>query len=203
MNVQREILFRRYSQVYEAILKAVADGKQVSTEIASYLYSLKLIPAEDPSHVHPYLQILNGIGLFEKVKAYERNKYYYRHLSPIMDYYYLDAKYGISERDLHTRQARKVLEVKIPYYVEQFIMNLMSKALGFWPEKIIKKNQSGYCINGLQKAEDCYRSKMEEISDKSWRRRRRNWKDIPAEKYLSYLTLKTFQDALRNWKYGM
>lgn len=132
---------REYSHVYEAILKAVADGRQVSTEIASYLYSLKLIPVEDPSHVHPYLQILNGIGLLEKVKVYGRNKYYYRHLSPIMDYYYyLDAKYGISERDIHPQQARKVLEAKIPHYVEQFIMNLMSKTLGLWPEKIVEKN---------------------------------------------------------------
>lgn len=37
-------------------------------------------------------------------------------------------------------QARKVLEAKIPHYVEQFITNLMSKTLDLWPEKTVDKN---------------------------------------------------------------
>jgi hypothetical protein len=104
---------RTYSRTYDAILKAVADGKQISSEISSYLYSLKLIPAEDPSLIHPYLKILENIRLLEKVKIYGKNKYYYRHVSPVTDYYYyLDAKYGISEREIQPLQARKVLEEK-------------------------------------------------------------------------------------------
>jgi hypothetical protein len=132
---------REYSRTYDAILKAIADGKQISTEIASYLYALKIIPAEDPSLVHPFLKILQNIGLLEKIKIHEKNKYYYRHSSPIIDYYYyLDAKYAISEREIQHAQAKKVLETKLPHYVEQFIMNLLSKTLGLWPEKIIEKN---------------------------------------------------------------
>jgi hypothetical protein len=131
---------RQYSRIYDAILKAIANGKRISTEIASYLYSLRLIPAEDPSLVHPFLKILQNIGLIEKIKIYEKNKYYYRISSPIVDYYYyLDAKYGISEREIQFLQARKVLEIKMPHYVEQFIMNLLSKIFGLWPEKIIEK----------------------------------------------------------------
>jgi len=131
---------RQYSRIYDAILKAIANGKRISTEIASYLYSLRLIPAEDPSLVHPFLKILQNIGLIEKIKIYEKNKYYYRISSPIVDYYYyLDAKYGISEREIQFLQAKKVLEIKMPHYVEQFIMNLLSKIFGLWPEKIIEK----------------------------------------------------------------
>jgi hypothetical protein len=131
---------RQYSRIYDAILKAIANGKRISTEITSYLYSLRLIPAEDPSLVHPFLKILQNIGLIEKIKIYEKNKYYYRISSPIIDYYYyLDAKYGISEREIQFLQAKKVLEIKIPHYVEQFIMNLLSKIFGLWPEKIIEK----------------------------------------------------------------
>jgi len=131
---------RQYSRIYDAILKAIANGKRISTEIASYLYSLRLIPAEDPSLVHPFLKILQNIGLIEKIKIYEKNKYYYRISSPIVDYYYyLEAKYGISEREIQLLQAKKVLEIKIPHYVEQFIMNLLSKIFGLWPEKIIEK----------------------------------------------------------------
>jgi len=131
---------RMYSRVYDGILKAVADGKQVSTEIASQLYSLKLIPAQDPSLVHPYLRILEGIGLLEKVKLYGRNKYYYRHVSPVTDYYYyLDAKYGVSEREIQERQAEKVLAERIPHYAEQFVAKLLSKVMGLWHEKIVEK----------------------------------------------------------------
>jgi len=131
---------RTYSRVYEGILKAVADGKQVSTEIASQLYSFRLIPAQDPSLVHPYLRILEGIGILEKVKLYGRNKYYYRHASPVIDYYYyLDAKYGVGEREIQEEQAEKVLMERIPRYVEQFVAKLLSKAMGLWSEKIVEK----------------------------------------------------------------
>jgi AAA+ ATPase superfamily predicted ATPase len=132
---------RSYSRIYDAILKAVADGKMLSTEITSQLYSLKLIPAESPSFVHPYLKILEHIGLLEKVKIYGKNKYYYYHASPVTDYYYyLDAKYGISERDIQPSQARKVLELKIPHYVERFLSKLLSKIFGLWAEKIVERD---------------------------------------------------------------
>lgn len=132
---------RMYSRIYDCILKTVADGKQASTEIASQLHSSKLIPAQDPSLVHPYLKILEGIGILEKVKLYGRNKYYYRHNSPIIDYYYhLDAKYGVSEREMQENQAEKVLYERIPHYAEQFVAKLLSKAMGLWYEKIVEKN---------------------------------------------------------------
>lgn len=99
---------REYSRTYDAILKAIANGKQISTEITSYLYSLRIIPAQDSSLVHPFLKILQGIGLLEKIKIYKRNKYYYRHASPLTDYYYyLDAKYAISEREIQPIQIKK------------------------------------------------------------------------------------------------
>jgi hypothetical protein len=132
---------REYSRTYDAILKAIANGKQISTEITSYLYSLRAIPAQDPSLVHPFLKILQSVGLIEKIKIYDKNKFYYRHTSPLTNYYYyLDAKYAISERDSQQIQAKKVLELKFPQYVEQFMMNLLSKILGLWPEKIIEKD---------------------------------------------------------------
>ncbi|MEM2136811.1 MAG: hypothetical protein QXI93_02510 [Candidatus Methanomethylicia archaeon] len=132
---------REYSRIYDAILKAIANGKQISTEIASHLHSLKLIPKDDPSMIQPFLKILQNMGLIEKIKIYDKNKYYYRHSSPLIDYYYyLDAKYGISEREIQTTQARKTLETKLPRYIEQFIMNLTSKTPGLWPEKIVNKS---------------------------------------------------------------
>ncbi len=132
---------RTFSRIYEGILKAIADGKRVSTEIASQLYSYRLIPAQDPSLVHPYLKILEGVGILERVKLHRKNKYYYRHASPVTDYYYyLDAKYGISEREIREEQAEKVLRERIPFYVEQFLAKFLAKTMGLWDEKIVHRD---------------------------------------------------------------
>ncbi len=132
---------RTFSRIYEGILKAVADGKRVSTEIASQLYSYKLIPAQDPSLVHPYLRVLEGVGILERVKLHGRNKYYYRHASPVTDYYYyLDAKYGISERGMREEQAEKILRERIPFYIEQFLAKFLAKTMGLWDEKIAHRD---------------------------------------------------------------
>ena len=61
---------RELSAVYEGVLKAVADGKKVSGEIAQYLYSLRLIPYQNPSFVHPYLKSLFELGLLKKIKVF-------------------------------------------------------------------------------------------------------------------------------------
>ncbi|MHB9301691.1 ATP-binding protein [Thermofilum pendens] len=130
---------RFLSRVYEGVLKAVASGKSVSSEIAAYLYSNRLMAAQDPSLVHPYLRVLERIGILEKVKFYGKNRYMYRHVSPVVDlFFYMDAKYGISERELEEEQALRVLREKMPLYVEQFVAYLLSKSMGLWAEKIVE-----------------------------------------------------------------
>ena len=132
---------RGLSLVYEGILRSIADGKRHSGEIASQLYSHKIIPAENPSLIHPYLVILKDIGMLEKIKIFNKNKYYYYLISPIMDlYYYLDAKYGFSERMMPKNQLLKVLGEKLPIHVEQFMGNLLAKIFGFYREKIVGRD---------------------------------------------------------------
>jgi len=131
---------RTFTSVYEGILKAVANGKRVSTEITNTLFSLKLIPMQNPSLVHPYLKILTQIGLLDKVKVYGKRKYYYYHTSPLTDlYYYADSKYGISERDVPEDQMRKILELKIPFYVEHFFAKLLARTFGLWREILVTR----------------------------------------------------------------
>ena len=130
---------RELSAVYEGVLKAVADGKRVSGEIAQYLYSLRLIPYQNPSFVHPYLKSLFELGLLKKIKVFGRKKYYYYNSSPVIDlFYYLDAKYGFSERDISPQQIEKISLERIPFHVEQFFRNLLSKLFGLWSEIISK-----------------------------------------------------------------
>ncbi len=132
---------RSLTVVYEAILRNIADGRRVSGEIARQLYSHKVIPAQNPSLIHPYLNILRELRILEKVKIYGKKKYYYYHASPVMDlYYYLDTKYGFSERIVPRQQMKKVLDIKMPSHIEQFMGNLLSKIFGLYREKIIGRD---------------------------------------------------------------
>jgi len=136
---------RELSAIYEGILKSIADGKRVSGEIAKYLYSSRLIPIQNPSLVHPYLKILYNLGLLEKVKVFNKRKFYYYHTSPVIDiFYYLDTKYGFSERDVSINQIEKITRKRIPLHVEQFFRGLLSKMFGLWSEII---SESDYEID--------------------------------------------------------
>src|SRR5208283_4291964 len=53
---------RSVSAAYEAILRAIANGNVVSSEISSYLFSRKLIQKDDPSIVQQYLNNLVEFG---------------------------------------------------------------------------------------------------------------------------------------------
>lgn len=132
---------KQLSSVYEGVLKAVSDGKRSSGEITNYLFSLKLIPAQNPSLVHPYLSVLHTLGLLEKTRVYGKNKYFYQHTSPVVDlFYYMDEKYGFSEREFPEKQVEGILREKIPLHVEQFFGNLMSKIFGLGKEKISERD---------------------------------------------------------------
>ena len=132
---------KQLSSIYEGILKAVADGKRVSGEITNYLFSLNLIPAQNPSLVHPYLSTLHKLGLLEKMKVFGKNKYFYYHASPVVDlFYYMSEKYGFSERDLPEKQIENILKEKIPFHVEQFFRNLLAKIFGLGNEIISERD---------------------------------------------------------------
>ncbi len=132
---------KHLSSVYEGILKAISDGKRVSGEISGYLFSLKLIQAQDPSLVHPYLDSLNKLGIIEKIKVFGREKYFYYHRSPVTDlFYYMSEKYGFGEREMPDKQIENIIEDKLPLHVEQFFRDLLSKIFGLNKEIISEKD---------------------------------------------------------------
>jgi len=131
---------RQLSMVYEAILRNIADGRRVSGELARQLYSQRVIPAQNPSLIHPYLKILVDMGILEKIKIHNKKMYHYYHTSPVTDlYYYLETKYGYTERPTPKQQLVKALREKMPHHIEQFIGNLLAKTLGLYREKIVEK----------------------------------------------------------------
>lgn len=75
---EEEILF---SEVYRAILHAVADGKSKSGEIASYLVSQGLL--DSPSSIQKYLKVLSTMDIIRKVPIFrKRRRFSYSIASP-------------------------------------------------------------------------------------------------------------------------
>lgn len=132
---------RELTERYEGILKAIADGKNKIMEITDYLYFLKLIDSRSPNLVYPYIKILENVGIIERMKRFGKNLYFYQHISPVFDlYFYLDAKYLISERNVRNEFLMKVLRERIPVYVEKFFGRLLSLIFGMTQEKITEKD---------------------------------------------------------------
>ena len=122
---------RKLSEIYEGIMRAIASGKNISTEISSYLFSKKLISKDNPGYVQRYLDNLVRMGILEKLEIWNKNKFRYFHISPVFDlHFYLDEKYGYIENDIPKNFIERVIEAKIPFHVEQFFRNLLSKLFG-------------------------------------------------------------------------
>lgn len=115
---------RELTSRYEAILRAIASGKGTLTEIASLLFSNKIIEKQDISAIKPYIKNLIEIGLVKRIPEHiGKRNYYYIH-SPLIDlYYYLDEKYNFSENDIE----EDYMNTRIPFHIEHFFRDLLSK----------------------------------------------------------------------------
>ncbi len=132
---------RKLTNVYEGIMKAVSNGKNVSTEISSFLFSRGLIAKDNPGVVQKYLNTLVEVGILERLKVFDKKKYRYFHASPLLDlHYYLEAKYSYTEVETPKSFIRKVVEQKLPFHVEQYFRNFMSKYFGMQPAVFQEKD---------------------------------------------------------------
>ncbi len=122
---------RELSTVYESIMMAVAAGKNVSTEISSYLFSKKLIPKDSSGYVQRYLDNMVKIGILEKLEVWNKNKFRFFHISPVFDlHFYLDEKYSYVENEIPKKFLRDIVEYKIPFHIEHFFRTFFSKLFG-------------------------------------------------------------------------
>ena len=119
---------RSISAVYEGILRAIANGKTVSGEISSYLFSRKLIKKDDPSIIQQYLKNLMEFGIIKRLKVYGKNKLVYKHISPLSRiYYYADEKYNVSERKVNEKEIKRIIDEIMPMMVEDSIREFISE----------------------------------------------------------------------------
>lgn len=128
---------KHLSKVYDGIMRAVASGKCISSEISSYLFSRGLIKKDNPGLIQGYLNNLVSMGFFNKEKVLNRKKFMYSHTSPFLDlFFYADEKYGLLETQVPDKFIRGVVDKKLPFHVEYFVKSLTSKIYGMAPIKI-------------------------------------------------------------------
>ncbi|MBI4181958.1 MAG: ATP-binding protein, partial [Candidatus Aenigmarchaeota archaeon] len=122
---------RRTSAVYEGILRALAAGKVVSGEIASQLFSRKLIPKDDPSIIQQYLTNLVAFGIIKKLPVFGKKRFVYKHVSPLFRiFYYADEKYNVSERPVGRQEIRSIIDELLPRIVEDQVREALAKKWG-------------------------------------------------------------------------
>lgn len=157
---------RELTGIYDGILKAIANGKNVSTEISTFLFSRNLIAKDNPGVVQKYLEILTGMGIIEKNRVFGKRKFRYSHQSPIFDlYYYLEEKYSYTELEIPIEFIKKVVESKIPHHVEQFFRSLLSKVFGLKPE-IVENEEIDIALLRYKKLEVIGEVKWKSFIDK-------------------------------------
>jgi len=122
---------RTTSAVYDGILRAIAGGKTVSSEISSHLFSAGLVKKDDPSLIQQYLSNLVGFGIIKRIRVYGRKKFIYKHVSPLARiFYYADEKYNISERALSEKEMERLVEEIMPKVIEDSVRELIAERFG-------------------------------------------------------------------------
>ena len=160
---------RQFSKIYEGILLAISSGKNISGEIASFLFSKKLIDKDSPSLIQKNLEVLVNLGLIDKIEVYNKKKFFYKIVSPLFDlYFYLISKYDYVEQDIPKEYVKEIVKVKFPYHVEDFFNSLFSKLRGL---KSVKINKPEVDI-ALMKFK-----KLELIGEVKWRNEFKNKED--------------------------
>lgn len=138
---------RQLSAVYEGILRAIATGKRISTEISSFLYSRQLIPKDNPGGIQPYLSNLMQFGLIRRIRVFnKKNMYVYEHISPLVElFYYGDEKYNLSEAPVHPPLIAPIVDVCMPHLIERSMRNLVAKKFDLMENVILERD---YDVDG-------------------------------------------------------
>jgi len=125
-----------FTSRYSGILEAVADGRNSTSEISSYLFSLGLIEKDNPGLISQYLKNLVETGLLVSrlVFGKRRKAFKYRHASPLIDL----AFYMPSLNQMLERVRERFLRARLPTYMEWFFEELLEKHFGMQPVKIAK-----------------------------------------------------------------
>lgn len=129
-----------YTRRFDAILEALAAGRNKLSEIANYLYSRGLIEKPSTSHITKYMNTMLKIGLIERIEVWgKKRRSIYRHVSPLTEIiYYLDARYGFYDFTQPWSYIEKIVKAYLPVLVERFMERFLSEYFGLKPVKILE-----------------------------------------------------------------
>ncbi len=122
---------RDISAIYEGILRAVAVNKATSGEIASYIFSKRLMNKDDPSSIQQYLSNLLSFGVLKRIEVFNKKRFFYKHVSPLAKvFYYLDEKYNFAERKVDFKELQRIIEELMPRLVEDNVREILAEKYG-------------------------------------------------------------------------
>ncbi len=134
------------SGIYEGILRAISNGNIDTTEIKNCLLSKTLIDLNNSGSIHQYLKNLVNFGIIKKIKVHNRDKYIYKHTSPLVDlFYYADEKYNITEILPSEGNIELIINEKMPKIVEDNIREFLAQKFGLSESVIETKDYDIDC----------------------------------------------------------
>lgn len=180
---------RTISAIYEGVLRAIANGKVVSGEISSYLFSRRLIKKDDPSIISQYLNNLVSFGIIKKIAIFNKNRFVYKHLSPLAKlFYYADEKYNITERKLSEEEIKRIVDELFPKIVEDNIREFLALKFGLIETILEAKDyEIDACLLKFKKPEIVLEVKWKKLRTEDIKKAEENLQRINAKKKILFV----------------
>jgi len=122
---------RQMTRTYSSILSLIGSGVTDYSEIAQTLHGRGIIKSGASSNVLQYMKNMVEMGLLERSRRYRSRKDLYSIPSlPIRMFYYLDARYGISERNVDYKEIAPTAENLLRFGIEEFIADALVESVG-------------------------------------------------------------------------
>jgi uncharacterized protein len=179
---------RGLSRRYEAILKLVGSGIWNTKELASLLYSRKLISDSSVTNIMQYLKNLEEMELIEAIKIFNSKRNFYRLSSPIMNvYYYLDSRYNISNREISIEEVRPTLEKLINLEIQNFVADLFAEKNNGRKEYYISPDKEfDFIVTKRNRLEIVGEVKWKKAELKDVRKFMENGSELPGKKIIIF-----------------
>lgn len=179
---------RELSKKYEAILSLIGSGVWNTKELASILYSRKLIPDSNVTNIMQYVKNLEEMELLESIKIYNSKSNFYRLSSPIMNiYYYLENRYDISNREVSLGEMKPTLEKLVNLEIQNFIADFfVEKNNGRKEYYISPQKEFDFIITKRNKLEIVGEVKWKKSELKDIEKFKKNTENLPGRKMMVF-----------------
>ncbi|MDI6655808.1 MAG: AAA family ATPase [Candidatus Hydrothermarchaeota archaeon] len=179
---------RELSKKYEAILSLIGSGVWNTKEIASIMYSRRLIPDPSVTNILQYIKNLEEMGLLEGIKIFNSKSNFYRLSSPIMNiYYYLESRYNISNREVSLEEVKPTLERLINLEIQNFIADFFAEKNNGRKEYYMSpQKEFDFVITRRNRLEIVGEVKWKKVEAQDVEKFRKNTEDLSGRKVIIF-----------------